>query len=124
MYKNKNCRNCRNSNLKSSSGSLPSCEGKSAFGFDRFEAGYTDWWIEENDADINFRWNIDPDAFNAQKEYVRKKCDQIYNAPWIGNDVICNGEPKAYWGTVDGRFVPNNAGDYLWWQCQPGDRCN
>jgi len=136
MYKNKrNCRNCRNCNLKSSSESLPSCEGKSTFGFDRFEAGYKwdckaysqkpeDWWIEDNNADINFKWNIDPDAFNAQREYVRKKCDQIYNAPWIGNNVICNGTPKAYWGTVDGKFVPDNGGDYLWWQCQPGDRCN
>ena len=115
------------------SSEMQNCEGQSLSGYDRIEAGYRwdcksyslrpeEWWLDENNAHVT-KWNIDNNAVNTQKAYIKKKCDGIYNAPWIGKKVICNGDPSAYWGTSDGKFVPNNGGDYLWWQCQPGDRC-
>jgi len=122
-----------NTTLKSSA--MQKCEGKSALGYDREEAGYKwdckaysvrpeDWWVEENNVRINNRWSVDDNALKAQKERARLLCDQMYNAPWIGTRRICNGAPHVYWGEHDGSFVPDNKGDVLWFQCMPGDECS
>jgi len=119
-------------NLKSSG--MQKCEGKSALNYDRFEAGwkmdckgYSErpevWWVDENNAEILNRWRLDEDVLDAQQERARLRCDQVYNAPWIGTTRICNGTPSPYWGAKDGSFVSQNGGDYLWFQCMPGDEC-
>ena len=70
------------------------------------------------------KWNIDHTAFKKQQARAKEICDGLYNAPWIGSSrVICNADPKFYWGTSDCDMTPDNEGPNLCWQCQPGEHC-
>jgi hypothetical protein len=84
---------------------LKKCEGESAMGYPRRETG--SWNTCES-------WLVKPRA--------KEICDGLYNAPWIGSSrVICNADPKFYWGTSDCDMTPDNEGTNLCWQCQPGE---
>ena len=113
---------------------LKKCEGESAMGYPRKETGSWDtcesWlvkpsptWIQANNAAVH-KWNIDHTAFKKQQARAKEICDGLYNAPWIGSSrVICNADPKFYWGTSDCDMTPDNEGPNLCWQCQPGEHC-
>jgi hypothetical protein len=133
-----NCCNSENSQQNLKSSATQKCEGKSVLGFDRIEAGWkydcksrtfanTPAFLSANDAFV-YKWDdLTNDEtrkkIKIQSDNSKKICDGLYNAPWIGERVICNGTPSHFWGTSDCSFVPDNGGETLCWQCQPGDKC-